>query len=102
VTVLVVRRAPMKWMDRARTYKVLVDGKQRAEIGDDSAVQIPVMPGPHVVRLTIDWCSSPDLAFDIAHGEILRLECRPNASPLLALLYITIWRRNYIRLEKIA
>jgi hypothetical protein len=99
MTVLVIRRAHSKWTDRARSYKVLVDGQQRAQIGDDAVVQVPVTPGRHVVRLEIDWCRSPDLACDLAHGEILRLECGPNASPLLALLYITIWRKNYIRLE---
>ncbi len=99
MTVLVIRRAHSKWTDRARSYKVVVDGRQRAQIGDDAVVQVPVTPGGHIVRLEIDWCRSRDLAFDIGHGEILRLECRPNASPPLALLYFTIWRKNYIRLE---
>ena len=99
MTVMVIRRAHSQWTDRARSYKVLVDGQQRAQIGDDAVIQVPVSPGGHVVRLEIGWCRSPDLAVELAHGEILRLECRPNASPPLALLYITIWRKNYIRLE---
>jgi hypothetical protein len=98
LTVLVVRRAHVPWRDYTRDYRVLVDGQQRAQLGDDSAVQIPVTPGEHVVRLGLDWCRSKDLRFTIEHGQIVRLECRPNGSPWLALLYITIWRDQYILL----
>ena len=101
MSVLVIRRAHTPWQDRARDYRVLVDGTQRAAIGNDSTVQIPVTPGKHRVRLVVDWCASQELAVDIAHGEILRLECKPNASPFLALLYVTIWRNKYISLNMV-
>jgi hypothetical protein len=29
------------------------------------------------------------------------MECRPNVRPLLALLYITLWRNRYIALETV-
>ena len=102
MSVLVIRRVHVAWQDRARDYRVLVDGQQRAQVGDDSTVQIPVTPGEHVVRLTVDWCRSKDLRVALEHGQIVRLECRPNASPWLALLYITIWRGNYISLNTVA
>ena len=101
MTVLVVRRLHVPWRDRARNYRVLVDGVQKAQIGDDSTVQIGVMPGTHRVQLAIDWCRSPEVEFTIEHGGIARMECRPNAKPLLALLYITIWRNRYIALETV-
>ena len=44
MTVLVVRRVPSA-KDREYPYRVLVDGRQRAEIGDDSTVQIGLTPG---------------------------------------------------------
>jgi hypothetical protein len=101
VTVLVVRRLHTPWMDRVREYQVWVDGQQRAQIGDDSTVQIGVTPGEHRVRLKIDWCSSPELAITVPHGAIVRLECRPNAGALSALLYVTIWRHRYISLKPV-
>lgn len=101
MSVLVIRRAHASWQDRTRGYRVLVDGLQRAQVGDDETVQIPVTPGPHVVRLQMDWCRSRELQVDIRHGEILRLECKPNASPFLTLLYITIWRDKYISLDTV-
>ena len=98
MTVLVIRRLPAK-QDRDYAYRVLVDGRQRAELGDDSTVQIGLTPGEHRVRLRVKWCSSRDLTFTIASGEIVRMQCRPDVRPLLALLYITLWRNDYIALE---
>ena len=100
MSVVVIHRGS-SWQDRGRKYRVLVDGGQRAEIGNDETVQVPVTPGEHMLRLQIDWCRSRDLPVSIRHGEILRLECKPNAWPLLMLLYITIWRNKYISLDTV-
>jgi hypothetical protein len=100
VTVLVIRRVPSA-KDRDYPYRVLVDGRQRAEIGDDSTVQIGLTPGEHRVSLRVKWCGSRELPVTIQPGEIVRVECRPNAKPLLALLYITLWRNDYIALETV-
>jgi hypothetical protein len=100
VTVLVIRRLGLA-QDREYAYRVVVDGRQRAEVGDDSTVQIGLTPGEHCVRLGVKWCGSRELAFTIAPGEIVRMECRPNVRPLLALLYITLWRNDYIGLETV-
>jgi hypothetical protein len=99
VTVLVIRRLPRPKQDRDQVYRVLVDGTQRAEVGDDSTVQIGLTPGEHRVRLRVKWCSSRELPFSIEPGQILRMECRPKGIPVLALLYITLWRNDYISLE---
>jgi hypothetical protein len=100
VTVLVIRRVPSA-KDRDYPYRVLVDGRQRAEIGDDSTVQIGLTPGEHRVSLRVKWCGSRELPVTIQPGEIVRVECRPNTKPLLALLYITLWRNDYIALETV-
>ena len=100
MTVLVIRRLPGK-QDLEYPYRVLVDGRQRAELVDDSTVQIGLTPGEHRVGLTVKWCGSREIAFTIQPGEIVRMECRPNVRPLLALLYITLWRKRYIALETV-
>jgi hypothetical protein len=100
VTVLVMRRLPGK-QDREYPYRVIVDGRQRAELVDDSTVQIGLVPGEHRVGLSVKWCGSREIVFTIQPGEIVRMECRPNVRPLLALLYITLWRNNYIALETV-
>jgi len=100
VTVLVIRRLPRP-QDRDHVYRVLVDGAQRAEVRDDSTVQIGLTPGEHRVRLRVKWCGSREVPFSIEPGQILRMECRPKGNPLLALLYITLWRNDYIALETV-
>ena len=101
MTVLVIRRLHVAWADRARDYRVFVDGAQKAQIVNDSTVQIGVLPGPHTVQLRIDWCTSPEVPFTIEHGGIVRMECQANARPLLALLYITVWRNKYVALNTV-
>jgi len=100
VTVLVIRRLS-KPQDRKYAFRVMVDGKQRAELGDDSTVQVGLTPGEHRVSLRVKWCGSRELPFTIQPGEIVRMECRPHVRPLLALLYITLWRNDYIALETV-
>jgi hypothetical protein len=100
VTVLVIRRVSSA-SDRDHAYRVLVDGRQRAEVGDDSTVQIGLTPGEHRVSLRVKWCGSRELPFTIQPGEIVRMECRPKSRPLLALLYITLWRNDYIAIETV-
>ena len=100
MTVLVIRRVSSA-SDRDYAYRVLVDGRQRAEVGDDSTVQIGLTPGEHRVCLRVKWCGSRELPFTIQPGEIVRMECRPKSRPLLALLYITLWRNDYIALETV-
>ncbi|HEY6126049.1 MAG TPA: hypothetical protein VIV63_15455 [Steroidobacteraceae bacterium] len=100
MTVLVIRRLPGS-QDGEYSYRVMVDGRQRAEVGNDSTVQIGLTPGEHRVSLGVKWCGSRELPFTIQAGEIVRMECRPNVRPLLALLYITLWRNRYISLETV-
>jgi hypothetical protein len=51
--------------------------------------------------LRVKWCGSREVTFTIEAGQILRMECRPRGIPLLALLYITLWRNDYIALETV-
>jgi hypothetical protein len=98
---LVIRRLPRPKQDRDFSYRVLVDDKPRAEVGDDSTVQIGLTPGEHRVRLRVKWCGSREVPFTIQPGEILRMECRPKGNPLMALLYVTLLRNHYIALETV-
>jgi hypothetical protein len=101
MTMLVIRRLDVPWVDRGRQYRIFVDGQQKAQIANDSTVQIGVMPGEHRVELRIDWCRSPEVPFRIEHGAIARMECKANSSAWLALLYITVWRHKYIALNTV-
>jgi hypothetical protein len=99
MSVLVIRRTHAR-RHRLRKYRVMIDGRQRAEIGDDETVQAPVTPGEHAVRVQVGWRGSRQLSLEVPHGAIVRLECGPRAIPLLGLIYV-YWRNDYIWLETV-
>ncbi len=96
---IVVRRAKAAWQDRGRDYRVLVNGKESARVANGSSVKIAVQPGAYSVQLKIDWCQSKEIRVSAEAGTNVQLECGPNATPLLALLYITFLRKSYIWLH---
>lgn len=96
LTHLVIRRDKVIWQDRGRSYRVIVDGKELAEIANRAQVQIPVKPGQRLVQLKIDWCQSKALKVNVEAGKTVVLECGPNSTPLLALVYITLFRKKYL------
>lgn len=93
---IVVRRMEASWQDRKRSYGIFIDGTQAAKVANGKEVRIPLLPGKHVVVLKIDWCKSNTVDVELRPDEVKTLECGPNAKPLLALLYITMFRHRYL------
>jgi len=96
---LTLYREPVAWVDRLRAYTLLVDGVARGAVRQGETLDFELPPGPCRVQMKIDWATSPELVVDGARDVALR--CRANANPFLVLLYITIWRDRYIRLERV-
>ena len=96
---IVVRRENAWWQDRLRRYRVIVDEKEVARVGNGAEARISIPPGEHVVQMQIDWCYSNALSVVVQAGQAQPLVCGPNGAPLLALLYITFWRRKYLWLR---
>jgi hypothetical protein len=87
------------WMDRARSYRILIDGEERDRVKNGETVAVDVAPGPHVVRAKIDWAYSPELSVDVPPGGEAHLHCRPRGNLLTVMYYATIGRKRYLRLE---
>jgi len=98
---LVIRRLPRPDQDGKYPLLDAVDGVQRAELVDDATAQIGLTPGEHRVEVRVKWCGSREVPITLEPGQILRMECRPRGIPLLALLYITLWRNRYIAIETV-
>lgn len=96
---ILVRRKAALWRDRARNYVVFIDGTEVAKVANGAEVRIPVLPGEHVVVLKIDWCKSNPVQVAVQPGKVSTLECGPNSTSLLALLYITLLSNRYIWLR---
>ena len=88
------------YTDAARDYNIHVDGEKVATISRDSEKKITVQPGKHTIQLKIDWCCSAELEIAADHSKPVRLKCGANSNPLLALLYISIWRKKYLSLQQ--
>jgi hypothetical protein len=65
------------WRDRVRSYKLLIDGEICGEIRHGQEMEIAVSAGHHVAQARISWTGSPQLAFDVAAGETIRLRVQP-------------------------
>ncbi len=93
---LTIRRQKSVWGDRVRDFVVQVDGEARGKVANGGSVTIELAPDMHQVRMAIDWCGSREVEVDGDHDTVLH--CASDVKPLLALLYITLWRNDYIRL----
>lgn len=100
--VSLVRRSAIA--DNLKAYAVLVDSAESAQIRDGQSISIPVSPGPHTVRLSMDWCRSNPAEFSVAEGEGIRFECGSSLGGwrvVLAALYITLLRNRYMWIRQL-
>ena len=91
------------YTDKIRKYKIFIDGKDTfSEIMEGDELEFIVNHGQHEIYLRIDWCTSRKIRFTTNNLSEVQFKCRPNANPLLILLYITIFSSSYIHLEPIS
>ena len=108
---------PSRFADRAIVYQINLDDQRVCSIEDGGGLEISVAPGRHEIHLTADvlakgWCRSPIIALDVPppgdgdHATPITLRCTPAMASLwrqaLTLLYATVLRGRYIRLERVA
>ena len=96
-----VERESRAWMDRARAYKILVDGQEAGRVRNGQSVTIEVAPGAHQVQAAVDWARSPAVPVQLADGQEVRLRCRPRANPATALIWVIAKHEEYIVLEPV-
>jgi len=99
---IAVTRREGGYVDRARAYKVLVDGTEVGRVKAGESVSVDVVPGTHQVQMAIDWARSPAFEVHLTEGGSAQFFCRPNANPLTVLWFITLARKRYVALERTA
>ena len=100
-TTLTVSRST-SYTDRIRRYGVYLDDHQVASLGALESISFSALPGKHSLVIKIDWCRSNVVEFDCRSGGALSFECGSSMTgmrALLALLYVTIWRHQYLWLR---
>jgi hypothetical protein len=56
---------------RRGTFDVLVDGNSVGSIERHDAVEVPINPGRHTIRVRAGRYSSPDRSFEASDGETI-------------------------------
>jgi hypothetical protein len=85
--------------DRYRRYVVMVDGRRVGTIRDGETREFQVSPGPHTVRLRLDWpWRSQTLDIDCSQALRTVLACRPSSG--LAIVVATLCFMRYIDLSE--
>jgi hypothetical protein len=85
--------------DKARAYKVIIDGQEAGTIRHGQQQSFPVTPGSHEVFFKIDWCRSPKLTVDVADGHRAKVVCAPSGTIWTAIFAIVFKPTSYIRAE---
>ena len=96
-----IERRPTPWVDRARAYKVAIDGERMGSVGFGQEQVFEVAPGRHQVQLHIDWCRSRPVEVDVAEGAEVRLACS-GRNAVAALYWMVAKHDDYIVLEHAA
>jgi len=65
---LVVRRSS-EWMNRARSFKIMVDGQQAGTVKNGQSEDIAIASGMHKLFCKVDWCSSREVEIQAKPGE---------------------------------
>jgi hypothetical protein len=97
-----VHRASQVWRDRLRAYALVIDGTVVAKVRQGETVSVPVTPGDHRIWMRIDWGRSRILHTEVADNERMILAAASGIPfLLLGLLYATLLRTRYIKLEEV-
>lgn len=85
MAVIALHRLP-SWTWRGSRFKVWIDGTKIGKVANGATTEIPLEPGNYSVRVSVDWCRSPDLEVSVTKGDIVHLECKPVDDQLAQLL----------------
>jgi hypothetical protein len=97
---IAIEREHARLRDRARSYKVLIDGTQVGVVGDGCSEIFSVTPGAHVVRLRLDWCKSDQVDLAVSDGGVVHLRCGPRGGSITVITDALFRSSSYLRLEK--
>ena len=96
-TFIALRRTS-EWMNKARSFKVFIDGNEAGRISNGASEEYAVSPGMHKVVCKIDWCSSGEMEVDIKKDEKAYLHVRSGMKyywlfsvPLLVLAIVYLY-----------
>lgn len=94
---IIVGRPPGGWRDRARAYKIRVDGGSVQKIRAGQYVVFDQPSGHYTVDARVDWTGSDEVGVDVFAGSVAHLRVEP-AGSVLSQLWQLLTPRGYLRL----
>ena len=91
-----------EWL-QTRFFEIILDGKNVGIIFATQSISVPVKPGHHSLKLTLDWGGSEEINFSIGSEEEITFECESAFSIWQALLfpyYATFGTNKWILLKQ--
>lgn len=82
-----------EWVNRARGYKVLIDGEEKGAIKNGNSDEFMVPAGSHTVECKLSWCKSNIYNITVTEGEVKYLHVKSGMryyTPVYVLLMIFI------------
>jgi len=98
---LTIRR-PSQYADKARAYRIFVDGAPAGTIKAGGEISLDLPPGEHEILARIDWCRSNALKVVVSSNGAIAAEVGSNAlklGGLSALYYATFGYSKYLYLR---
>jgi hypothetical protein len=91
-------------INRRRSYKIIIDGKEVGAVKNESAEEFEVEVGIHHVQSKIDWCSSPSVEVDVKEGKNSYIIVKSGMKyylPLLILALVGVLFPMYFKLAQL-
>jgi hypothetical protein len=99
--VIRVERSASGYADRARSYRILLDGVKVGTVRSGEHVTFNATPGHHRLRLAIDYCRSEIVELDLSADQEARFECWTKARVLAAPYWLTLGSRRWIGIRRL-
>lgn len=91
------------YMDRLRSYKVIIDGNLYAEIKSGETKHIDLNPGEHTIYLKIDWCRSNIVNFKVLENDTVEFNCGNSAQgwkSWFVIFYVIFLKNKYLWIKE--
>ena len=96
----IILNRPSQWMNRMRSYKVSINGKQIGTVKNGSSEEFPVEPGNNSVECKVDWYRSRPFTMTLKEGETAYLRVKGAMKwyiPLVLLMAVGVFLIFYYR-----
>jgi hypothetical protein len=88
-TLRIERNMPVAVLDRKRSYRILVDGREVGTIALSEVFELGIEPGPHTLRLSSTGSRrSPERTFTAADESVVDFIC--HAQPFWPLMLMAL------------